>query len=172
MNCTIELVLGVVLLVLLYDKPRLLTTVANSVLGKIVILLAVGMVAKMKGLVTGLLAALVAIVLMHDLREGMENKESDKKEEKSDKKEEDDSESESEDDDNDSEDEDDKCENGECPVADKSPEVEASKKADIESFDVRLSEGFRNRESYQNTIEAMKFSNGHTGAGSNILNQF
>jgi len=38
--------------------------------------------------------------------------------------------------------------------------------------DIRMAEGFRNREAYQNTIESMKFSNGQTGAGQNRYNQF
>jgi len=52
-------------------------------------------------------------------------------------------------------------------------ENKAAKKAIKESFsDIRMVEGFRAREAFQNTIESMKFSNGQTGAGQNRYNQF
>jgi len=67
-----------------------------------------------------------------------------------------------------------KCEDGQCTVnVQPEPEVAAANKANTkESFDVRIAEGFRNREAYENTIESMKFSNGQTGAGQNMFNQF
>ncbi len=70
-----------------------------------------------------------------------------------------------------------RCENKNC-VVDVTPddddiENKAAKKAVKESFsDLRMVEGFRTREAYQNTIESMKFSNGQTGAGQNRYNQF
>ena len=66
-----------------------------------------------------------------------------------------------------------KCEDGQCTVkVEPEPELSAANKANKEAFDVRIAEGFRSREAYENTIESMKFSNGQTGAGQNIFNQF
>ena len=171
MNSSVEIVLGIVLLGILYDKPYALTKFANSVLGKALIVIIVAFAAKTRGLLAGLLCALIFIALMHNSMEGMSVKViPDTKAQK---------------------DIDDqlpkkkctndaecgvastKCEDGQCTVeVQPEPELIAANKASKESFDVRIAEGFRSREAYENTIESMKFSNGQTGAGQNTFNQF
>ena len=172
MKRSVEIVLGVVLLGLLYDKPYALTEFANSILGKALLIIAVGVAAKTRGLLAGLLCALIVIALMHESMEGMTVKVTP------------DAKSQKEIDDqllkkkceNDAECgiASTKCEDGQCTVSvQPEPEVAAANKANTkESFDVRIAEGFRNREAYENTIESMKFSNGQTGAGQNMFNQF
>lgn len=172
MKRSVEIVLGVVLLGLLYDKPYALTEFANSILGKAVLVLAVGVAAKTRGLLAGLLCALIVISLMHESFEGMavkvtpnttSQKAIDNQLPK--KKCTNDAECGTAST---------KCEDGACTVSvQPEPEVTAANKANTkESFDVRIAEGFRTREAYQNTIESMKFSNGQTGAGQNMFNQF
>jgi hypothetical protein len=183
-----ELALGAILLVLMYEKPYALTEMANSLLGKAVMIIGVGIIAKNNGLASGLLAALIMIILIHETVEGMTTKKADA--------------------------EPDYKKLGYTQINDESAVKNALKKAGItkvsdsgqcgpcvtqkagttcnvfikpektkptkptkptkkETFtDIRMAEGFRNREAYQNTIESMKFSNGQTGAGQNIYNQF
>ena len=71
MKRSMELVLGAVLLALLYEKPHALTEFANSLLGKAVLIVIVGIAAKTRGLLAGLLCALIVISLMHENIEGM-----------------------------------------------------------------------------------------------------
>lgn len=171
MKRSVEIVLGVVLLGLLYDKPYALTEFANSILGKALLIIMVGVAAKTRGLLAGLLCALIVIALMHETKEGMDVKVTpDAKTQKEidvqlpKKKCENDAECGVATT---------KCEDGQCTVkVEPEPEVAAANKANKESFDVRIAEGFRSREAYENTIESMKFSNGQTGAGQNIFNQF
>ena len=59
------------LLGLLYDKPYVLTEFANSILGKALLVIMVGIAAKTRGLLAGLLCALIVIALMHESMEGM-----------------------------------------------------------------------------------------------------
>jgi len=66
-----ELALGAILLVLMYEKPHAFTEFANSLLGKAIMIIAVGVIAKNNGLASGLLAALIMIILMHETMEGM-----------------------------------------------------------------------------------------------------
>ena len=66
-----ELALGAILLVLMYEKPHALTEAANSILGKAIMIIAVGIIAKNNGLASGLLAALIMIILIHETIEGM-----------------------------------------------------------------------------------------------------
>jgi hypothetical protein len=75
-----ELAIGVVLLVLMYEKPHFLTEFSNSILGKAVMIIGVGFMAKTYGLVSGLLSALVVLILMEDTKEGLsaKNKKKDK----------------------------------------------------------------------------------------------
>lgn len=184
-----ELALGAILLVLMYEKPHALTEAANSILGKAIMIIAVGIIAKNNGLASGLLAALIMIILMHETIEGMTGKKDKKKKDKKDKKHVTFSVPP-----NAQKQVDDilkgKCqEGGSCGYAKTtcegggkckiritpSPmlEDEKAKQSNKESFtDIRTTEGFRNREAYQNTIESMKFSNGYTGAGQNRYNQF
>ena len=61
-----ELALGAILLVLMYEKPHAFTEFANSLLGKAIMIIAVGVIAKNNGLASGLLAALIMIILMHE----------------------------------------------------------------------------------------------------------
>ncbi len=185
-----ELALGAILLVLMYEKPHAFTEFANSLLGKAIMIIAVGVIAKNNGLASGLLAALIMIILMHETMEGMKSgkgkdKDKDSKSQKVTitpssadqakikkimKK-------------SCSADGDcgyakTRCENKICvvdvtPDAGDDVENKAAKKAVKESFsDLRMVEGFRAREAFQNTIESMKFSNGQTGAGQNRYNQF
>lgn len=184
-----ELALGAILLVLMYEKPYALTEFANSLLGKAIMIIGVGIIAKNNGLAPGLLAALIMIILMHETIEGMTGTKDKKKKDKKDKKHVTFSVPP-----NAQKQVDDilkgKCqEGGSCGYAKTkcesggtckiritpSPvlEDEKAKESNRESFtDVRITEGFRNREAYQNTIESMKFSNGQTGAGQNRYNQF
>ena len=177
-----ELALGAILLVLMYEKPYALTEMTNSLLGKAVMIIGVGIIAKNNGLASGLLAALIMIILIHETVEGMTTKKVDA--------------------------EVDWVKQGYTKINDERAVKNALKKAGItkvsdngqcgpcvtqkagttcnvfikpektkptkkETFtDIRMAEGFRNREAYQNTIESMKFSNGQTGAGQNRYNQF
>lgn len=68
-----ELAIGVVLLALMYEKPHFLTEFSNSILGKAVMIIGVGFMAKTYGLVSGLLSALVVLILMEDTKEGHSN---------------------------------------------------------------------------------------------------
>jgi hypothetical protein len=187
-----ELALGAILLVLMYEKPHALTEFANSLLGKAVMIIGVGIIAKNNGLAPGLLAALIMIILMHETIEGMTGKIKDKA--KKDKVKESKKHVSFQVPSNVQPEIDailkGKCqEGGSCGYAKTkcesggtckiritpSPvlEDEKAKESNKESFtDVRITEGFRNREAYQNTIESMKFSNGQTGAGQNRYNQF
>ena len=72
-----ELALGAILLVLMYEKPYALTEMANSLLGKAVMIIGVGIIAKNNGLASGLLAALIMIILIHETVEGMTTKKAD-----------------------------------------------------------------------------------------------
>jgi hypothetical protein len=177
MKRSVELVLGAILLGLLYDKPYALTKFANSLLGKAILIVLVGWTAKTRGLAAGLLAALIVITLMHENIELMTNKSDEGVKVTPDKNAQAaiDAQLPQKKCTNDAECgvATTKCEDGQCTVnVQPEPELNAANKANVESFDIRVSEGFRNREAYQNTIEAMKFSNGQTGAGQNVLNQF
>ena len=71
MRFLVELILVAVLLLLMYEKPRAFVDFSHSTLGKIAMLFIVVGVAKMRGLVGGLLVALVMVVLMHTYKEGL-----------------------------------------------------------------------------------------------------
>ena len=71
MTVLVELILVATLLLLMYEKPRTLVDFSHSTLGKVVMVLIVVGVAKMRGLVGGLLAALIMVVLMHTYKEGL-----------------------------------------------------------------------------------------------------
>tara|TARA_Y100000591_G_scaffold315295_1_gene322733 strand:+ start:444 stop:1013 length:570 start_codon:yes stop_codon:yes gene_type:complete len=184
-----ELALGAILLVLMYEKPLAFTEFANSLLGKAIMIIAVGLIAKNNGLASGLLAALIMIILMHETREGMahgKDKDKDKdtkaksvtiKPSSADQEKIKKIMNKTCSDDGDCGYAKTMCDNGTCNIKitpdEDDVENKATKKAVKESFsDIRMVEGFRNRESFQNTIEAMKFSNGQTGAGQNAYNQF
>jgi len=71
MTFLVELILVASLLLLMYEKPHALVDFSHSTLGKIVMVLIVVGVAEMRGLVGGLLAALIMVVLMHTYKEGL-----------------------------------------------------------------------------------------------------
>jgi hypothetical protein len=73
-----ELAIGFVLLALMYEKPYVLTEFSNSILGKALLIIGVGLIAKNKGLVSGLLSALVVLILMHETTEGFKGEENKK----------------------------------------------------------------------------------------------
>ena len=163
-----ELAIGVVLLALMYEKPHFLTEFSNSILGKAVMIIGVGFMAKTYGLVSGLLSALVVLILMEDTKEGHSNIKKVPMEDAHDamsckefkilKK--------------------DDCHavitehNGrECKLYKNRKKVPtenftniATQAANVRTSiaDIRLVGGSRQRASYENTIGAMKQSNGHT----------
>ena len=71
MTFLVELILVATLLLLMYEKPRALVDFSHTTLGKIVMILMIVVVAKMRGLVGGLLAALIMVVLMHTFKESL-----------------------------------------------------------------------------------------------------
>ena len=88
MKTYIELGLVAFLAVLLYEKPHFLTSFADSTLGKIIMILSVAILAKQVSLNAGLVGAVIMIILLEHINEGMKNKDhktSEKKEKKKDK---------------------------------------------------------------------------------------
>jgi hypothetical protein len=74
MKIPVELVLIVLLVVLLYQCPRLLKDITAHPLGKLVLLVAVVVITHVFGRNAGVVAALILVLLLHNLFEGMENK--------------------------------------------------------------------------------------------------
>ena len=74
MEFRMDLVLIVFLVILMYYQPAFLTALTTSVLGTIIAIILMTAVATVYGRNAGLLAALIFILLMHNQREGMENK--------------------------------------------------------------------------------------------------
>lgn len=70
----IELGLAALLAVLIYEKPSFLMRFTNSTLGKICMILAVGVLAKQVSLNAGILGAIIMIILMEHFKEGMTSK--------------------------------------------------------------------------------------------------
>jgi len=70
----VELALGIILAALAYEKPGLFTDVANSILGKVMMIIAIIFILKIRGLASGLLAALIMVILMHKSKEGLETR--------------------------------------------------------------------------------------------------
>lgn len=70
----VELGLVALLAVLVYEKPSFLLTATHSTLGKIILIILVGLLSKQFGLNAGLLAAIIMIVLLETNREGLESK--------------------------------------------------------------------------------------------------
>lgn len=166
-----EFVLVAVLLVLVYDKPTILTEFSNSILGKLMLIIAVCFVAKVHGLTAGLVAALIMLVLMHESLEGLATKDANCQPRKNGKTV--------------------SClldtdcgaavtvcqganvaskVRGKCmskimPQFETDDEIElaATNNKDIGTFDIRLQGGMNNQIANQNTIAAMKFQNGFTG---------
>lgn len=166
MKGTIELALVAILFLLSYNSSAVMTEFANSILGKLILIACVITIARTRGLVAGVLCALVMITIMHSSQEGMKNKGIPKgptcavinqKGKPT------------------------QCEKDtECGVsvsfchpdekvchAVTNPEFETSPEGkatnDVSTFDVRLHEGMNNMNARANTISAMKFQNGYTG---------
>ena len=73
MKTYVEIGLAALLAVLVYEKPAFLVNIANSTLGKIIMIIIVGVVAKQFGINAGLLAAVIMILLQESHREGLAN---------------------------------------------------------------------------------------------------
>ena len=70
----VELGLAALLAALIYEKPNFLLRATHSTLGKIILIIIVGLLSKQFGLNAGLLAAIIMIVLLETNREGLELK--------------------------------------------------------------------------------------------------
>ena len=70
MKTYVELGLAALLAVLIYEKPNFLLGMVRSTLGKVIMIIIVGLLAKRFGLNSGLLAAIIMIVLLETTREG------------------------------------------------------------------------------------------------------
>lgn len=82
MKFNFEIIISAVVLYLLYTKPPILTRYANTILGKVILLMGVMYVANNMGKLAGLLAALVMIVLIYDNVEGFTPDNKDKEDNK------------------------------------------------------------------------------------------
>ena len=71
MKTYVELGLAALLAVLVYEKPNFLVSIVNTTLGKVVMIVIVGLLAKQYGLNAGLLAAIIMILLLDSNREGL-----------------------------------------------------------------------------------------------------
>ena len=74
MKLTMDLVLILLLIVLMYYQPTILTSLTSSVLGRIVAVGCIAYIAILYGRNASLMAALIFILLLHNRREGLENK--------------------------------------------------------------------------------------------------
>lgn len=74
MKLTMDLVLILLLIVLMYYQPTILTSLTSSVLGRIVAVGAIAYIAILYGRNAALIGALIFILLSHNHREGLENK--------------------------------------------------------------------------------------------------
>ena len=73
MNFSLDLVLIVVLCALMFYRPTFLTSLTTSVLGRIVLVTVVAYIATQCA-VSGLIAALIVILMMHNQQEAMTSK--------------------------------------------------------------------------------------------------
>ena len=73
MKFALEATLIIILLVLMYNSPNALKDFAGSVLGKMISLAIIAYIAMTHGRNTGLIAAFIFIILMHNEKEGLEN---------------------------------------------------------------------------------------------------
>ena len=71
MKTYIELGLAALLAVVIYEKPSFLLKIVNSTLGKAILIVTIGIIAKQFGINAGLLAAVIFIVLQETTREGL-----------------------------------------------------------------------------------------------------
>ena len=159
MKFYVELAIAAVLLLLVYDKPTELTEFSNTILGKCILILIVGCVAKMRGMGAGLMAALVMLILLHDSREGFKEGVDKKEEKKKDetKKAETDAAKETE------------TDAAKETAKEAAKEADAKEDKDAEEFvggsDIRVMEGLAMRNSYSGGAIASAFDNGYTAGG-------
>ena len=73
MKFALEASLIIILLVLMYNSPNALKDFAGSVLGKMISLGIIAYIAMTHGRNTGLIAAFIFIILIHNEKEGLEN---------------------------------------------------------------------------------------------------
>jgi len=73
MKFALEATLIIILLVLMYNSPNALKDFAGSVLGKMISLGIIAYIAMTHGRNTGLIAAFIFIILIHNEKEGLEN---------------------------------------------------------------------------------------------------
>lgn len=157
MKFYIELAIAAVLLLLVFDKPANITELSTTMLGKTVLVIAVACVAKYRGLGAGLMAALIMLILLHDGREGLENRGKEKGMKKKNKKEE-------------------KTtttapsrtrSSAPHPTPTTTRAANNTKGKPVEPFttisDIRMTEGMMNMNSYSEGMASSKFSNGYTG---------
>ena len=69
MKLYVELGLAALLAVLVYEKPNFLINTVNTTLGKIIMIVTVGLLAKQFGLNAGLLAAIIMVLLLDTHKE-------------------------------------------------------------------------------------------------------
>ena len=74
MKISINLILITILVIFLYYNPSDLSAITSSVLGKLATIVLICYIASMYGTNTGIIAALIFILLMHNQQEGMKNK--------------------------------------------------------------------------------------------------
>ena len=72
MKLYVELGLAALMSVLVYEKPKFLTNTVNTTLGKISMILTVGLLAKQFGINAGLLAAIIMVLLLESQTESFE----------------------------------------------------------------------------------------------------
>ena len=70
MKTYVEIGLAALLAVLVYEKPEFLVNTANTTLGKVALIVVVGLLAKQYGINAGILAAIIVILLQDSNREG------------------------------------------------------------------------------------------------------
>ena len=167
MKFYVELAIAAVLLLLVYDKPTELTEFSNTILGKCILILIVGCVAKMRGMGAGLMAALVMLILLHDSREGFTEGAVNKKEEaeaEADTKKTAEAETKKT-----AETETKKTAEAEAEKTAEAETAEAETAKEAEAFvggsDIRVMEGLAMRNSYSGGSFASAFDNGYTAGG-------
>jgi len=72
MKTYVEMGLTSLLAVLIYERPSFLVKSANTTLGKIIMIIIVGLLAKQYGINSGILAAIIMIMLQDSLNEGFD----------------------------------------------------------------------------------------------------
>ena len=78
---TIEIIVFVIILLIVAGKPYSIMKLAESILGKFILLIIIVALA-LKSTIAGLLGAMLIVVLSEGLREGLDNKEDDEEKKK------------------------------------------------------------------------------------------